>query len=101
MLILNVFTDPMSGVKITRFSLETTIDFVRSGDTSVVWRLDRLGRKMEDLISILNRVNECEVTFHSLQENIPMDESSSTGQLMPYCSQLLQNLNINFRTICS
>lgn len=34
------------------------IDFVRSGDTLVVWRLDRLGRNMEDLISIVNRLNE-------------------------------------------
>ncbi len=33
------------------------IDFVRSGDTLVVWRLDRLGRNMEDLISIVNRPN--------------------------------------------
>ncbi|MEO1771582.1 resolvase [Enterococcus sp. 665A] len=79
----------MSGVKSTRSGLETAIDFVRSEDTSVVWRLDRPGRKMEDLISIVNRVNECEVAFHSLQENIPMDESSSTGQLMTSCSQRL------------
>ncbi len=58
------------------------IDFVRSGDTLVVWRLDRLGRNMEDLISIVNRLNERGVSFHSLQENITMDKSSSTGQLM-------------------
>ena len=62
--------------------LEMAIDFVRSGDTLVVWRLDRLGRNMEDLISIVNRLNERGVSFHSLQENITMDKSSSTGQLM-------------------
>ena len=37
---------------------------------------------MEDLISIVNRLNERGVSFHSLQENITMDKSSSTGQLM-------------------
>ena len=58
------------------------IDFVRSGDTLVVWRLDRLGSNMEDLISIVNRLNERGVSFHSFQENITMDKSSSTGQLM-------------------
>lgn len=36
----------MSGAKSNRPGLETAIDFVRSGDTLVVWRLDRLGRNM-------------------------------------------------------
>ena len=77
-----IFTDHMSGAKSNRPGLEMAIDFVRSGDTLVVWRLDRLGRNMEDLISIVNRLNERGVSFHSLQENITMDKSSSTGQLM-------------------
>jgi len=77
-----IFADYMSGAKNNRPGLETAIDFVRSGDTLVVWRLDRLGRNMEDLISIVNRLNERGVSFHSLQENITMDKSSSTGQLM-------------------
>lgn len=77
-----VFTDHMSGAKSNRPGLETAIEFVRSGDTLVVWRLDRLGRNMEDLITIVNRLNNRGVSFHSLQENIMMDKSSSTGQLM-------------------
>ena len=72
----------MSGAKSNRPGLETAIEFVRSGDTLVVWRLDRLGRNMEDLITIVNRLNNRGVSFHSLQENITMDKSSSTGQLM-------------------
>ena len=77
-----VFTDHMSGARSNRPGLETAIEFVRSGDTLVVWRLDRLGRNMEDLITIVNRLNNRGVSFHSLQENITMDKSSSTGQLM-------------------
>ena len=77
-----VFTDHMSGAKSNRPGLETAIEFVRSGDTLVVWRLDRLVRNMEDLITIVNRLNNRGVSFHSLQENITMDKSSSTGQLM-------------------
>ena len=77
-----VFTDHMGGAKSNRPGLETAIEFVRSGDTLVVWRLDRLGRNMEDLITIVNRLNNRGVSFHSLQENITMDKSSSTGQLM-------------------
>lgn len=37
---------------------------------------------MEDLISIINSLNDKEVNFHSLQENITMDKLSSTGQLI-------------------
>ncbi len=37
---------------------------------------------MEDLINIVNSLNNKGVSFHSLQENITMDKSSSTGQLM-------------------
>lgn len=77
-----VFTDHMSGAKSNRPGLETAIEFVRSGDTLVVWRLDRLGRNMEDLITIVNRLNNRGVSFLNLQENITMDKSSSTAQLM-------------------
>jgi Site-specific recombinases, DNA invertase Pin homologs len=77
-----IFTDHISGAKTQRPGLDQAIDFARAGDTIVVWRLDRLGRNMEDLISIVNLLNEREVSFHSIQENITMDRSSSTGQLM-------------------
>jgi DNA invertase Pin-like site-specific DNA recombinase len=77
-----IFTDKMSGAKSQRPGLDQVIEFARKGDTVVVWRLDRLGRNMEDLISIVNALNDRGVSFHSLQENITMDRSSSTGQLM-------------------
>ncbi|UBH16588.1 recombinase family protein [Macrococcus armenti] len=77
-----LFTDKVSGAKNNRPGLESAIEFARSGDVVVVWRLDRLGRNMEDLISIVNSLNERGISFHSLQENITMDKSSSTGQLL-------------------
>ncbi|MFK4903457.1 recombinase family protein [Lactococcus petauri] len=77
-----IFTDHMSGSKKDRPGLKAAIEFSRPDDTIVVWRLDRLGRNMEDLISIVNSLNNKGVNFHSLQENIMMDKSSSTGQLM-------------------
>lgn len=46
------------------------------------WRLDRLGRNMEELIRVFNALNDNEISFHSLQENITMNKSSSTGQLI-------------------
>lgn len=77
-----IFNDRMSGSKSKRPSLDKAIEFARSGDTIVVWRLDRLGRNMEDLITLVNELNERGVSFHSLEENITMDKSSSTGQLL-------------------
>ena len=77
-----IFSDHISGAKSKRPGLDKAIEFARSGDTIVVWRLDRLGRNMEDLITLVNELNERGVSFHSLEENITMDKSSSTGQLL-------------------
>jgi DNA invertase Pin-like site-specific DNA recombinase len=77
-----IFSDHMSGSKSKRPGLDKAIEFARSGDTIVVWRLDRLGRNMEDLITLVNELNNRGVSFHSLEENITMDKSSSTGQLL-------------------
>ena len=77
-----IFSDHISGAKSKRPGLDKAIEFARAGDTIVVWRLDRLGRNMEDLITLVNELNNRGVSFHSLEENITMDKSSSTGQLL-------------------
>src|SRR5699024_6102641 len=77
-----IFNAQISGSKSKRPGLDKAIEFARSGDTIVVWRLDRRGRNMEDLITLVNELNERGVSFHSLEENITMDKSSSTGQLL-------------------
>ncbi|MCD9058332.1 recombinase family protein [Staphylococcus epidermidis] len=77
-----IFSDHISGAKSKRPGLDKAIEFARSGDTIVVWRLDRLGRNMADLITLVNELNNQGVSFHSLEENITMDKSSSTGQLL-------------------
>ena len=77
-----IFSDHISGSRSKRPGLDKAIEFARSGDTIVVWRLDRLGRNMADLITLVNELNNRGVSFHSLEENITMDKSSSTGQLI-------------------
>jgi DNA invertase Pin-like site-specific DNA recombinase len=77
-----IFSDHISGAKSKRPGLDRAIEFARSGDTIVVWRLDRLGRNMADLITLVNELNNRGVSFHSLEENITMDKSISTGQLL-------------------
>lgn len=77
-----IFTDNVSGSKSKRPGLDNVIEFARNGDSVVVWRLDRLGRNMQDLINLVNELNKRGVSFYSIEENITMDKSSSTGQLL-------------------
>ncbi|HDE6879212.1 recombinase family protein [Staphylococcus epidermidis] len=77
-----VFTDNISGAKSKRPGLDSVIEFARNGDTVVVWRLDRLGRNMQDLINLVNELNKRGISFYSIEENIIMNKSSSTGQLI-------------------
>ena len=77
-----IFHDKISGAKKQRPGLNEALSYVRKGEIIIVWRLDRLGRNMQDLIQIVNILNERGIGFHSLQENITMDKSNVTGQLM-------------------
>ncbi len=47
-----IFEDYFSGVKAIRPGLNSALEIARAGDTLVVWRLDRLGRSLKDLIEL-------------------------------------------------
>jgi len=75
-----VFTDHASGSLTERPELERLLDHLRPGDTLVVWRLDRLGRSMKHIISLVGELNERGVGFRSLEEYI--DSNSPGGKLV-------------------
>jgi DNA invertase Pin-like site-specific DNA recombinase len=75
-----IFYDKMSGVKADRPELKQAFDFAREGDTLVVWRLDRLGRSLKDLIALIEDLEKRKIGFRSLQENI--DTTTSGGKLI-------------------
>jgi len=75
-----IFQDKISGVKEDRDGLLQVLEIVRPGDTLVVWKLDRLGRSLQHLISVIDELKEKDVYFRSLKENL--DTSSSTGKLI-------------------
>ena len=76
-----IFTDTASGVRSDRPGLEKVIEHLRpSEDTLVVWKLDRLGRSLQDLISIVKSLQEKKIGFHSLQESI--ETTTSGGKLV-------------------
>ena len=75
-----IFKDEMSGAKTERPGLREALTFVRHSDTLVVWRLDRLGRSLKDLIESVEELKQRQVEFRSLTENI--DTSNSGGKFM-------------------
>src|ERR671915_706863 len=75
-----IFTDTASGAKTERKGLEEALNYVRSGDTLVVWRLDRLGRSLPHLIATMTDLEEQGIGFKSLTENI--DTTTSGGKLI-------------------
>lgn len=75
-----IYTDTISGSKADRPGLKQALDQLREGDTLVVWRLDRLGRSLQELISLVNAIHGKGAGFKSLQEN--MDTTTSGGKLV-------------------
>jgi DNA invertase Pin-like site-specific DNA recombinase len=74
------FTDTASGAQTERIGLEAALNYVRRGDTLVVWRLDRLGRSLPHLITTMTGLEERGIGFKSLTENI--DTTTSGGKLI-------------------
>jgi DNA invertase Pin-like site-specific DNA recombinase len=74
------FSDKITGSKFERKGLEELLAFVRSGDTVIVWKLDRLGRSLKDLIETLNLLKDQGVDFISLTEKI--DTTTPGGKLI-------------------
>ena len=75
-----IYTDKMSGAKTDRPGLEEILSILRKGDTLVVWKLDRLGRSLTHLISVMNILDERGIYFRSVQESL--DTSTPGGKLI-------------------
>src|SRR5690242_15343251 len=75
-----IYTDVISGVKSHRPGLDEALNYLREGDTLVVWKLDKLGRSIQHLIHTITYLLDKKIGFKSLQENI--DTSTSGGKLI-------------------
>ncbi len=75
-----IFKDVASGARTARPGLDEALAYIRTGDTLVVWKLDRLGRSLQHLIQVVTKLHEEEKSFQSLQENL--DSSTSAGKLI-------------------
>src|SRR5713226_7774543 len=75
-----IFTDKISTLKEERKGLQEALEYVRPGDVLVVWKLDRLGRTLKQLIELVAFLNQKGIGFKSLKETI--DTTTSTGKLV-------------------
>lgn len=78
----DVFADVTSGSRtaIERPGMKRLLDYVESGDTVVVWRIDRLGRSLIDVLNTVNLLRDKGVKIQSLSDGI--DPETTSGRLM-------------------
>jgi len=75
-----LYSDTASGKNADRKELLACLKALREGDTLVVWRLDRLGRSLPDLVRIVGELEQKGVSFESLTEKI--ETGSAAGKLV-------------------
>lgn len=78
--VTKVFSDVMSGGRDDRPGLAALLEYVREGDTVVVWKLDRLGRNMLHILETVKELTERGVTLVSTSDGI--DSSTPAGRMM-------------------
>ena len=75
-----VFEEKASGAQRERPQLVAALDYLRAGDTLVVWKLDRLARSLKQLIETVELLESKGIGFRSLTESI--DTTTSGGRLI-------------------
>jgi DNA invertase Pin-like site-specific DNA recombinase len=75
-----MFSDTMSGARDDRPGLAALMEYVREGDTVVVWKLDRLGRNTLHILETVKALTDRGVTLVSVTDGI--DSSTPAGRMM-------------------
>ena len=78
--VTKTFSDTLSGACDDRPGLAALLDYVREGDTVVVWKLDRLGRNTLNILETVKALTNRGVTLISTTDGI--DSSTAAGRLM-------------------
>ena len=76
-----IFMDKLSGAKTERPGLTKCLEMLRTGDILVVWRLDRLGRSMRHLITLVEDLRNKGIGFRSINEGA-IDTTCASGELI-------------------
>lgn len=73
-----IFDDKISGSRAERPGLSKALEMLREGDTLVVWKLDRLGRSVKNLVDLVGELHKQDVQFKSLTDSI--DTGTPSGR---------------------
>ena len=77
--VIRIFTDKQTGTRFDRKEFLAALDYLNTGDTLVVWKLDRLGRSLKQLIETVESLQKRKINLVSLTEHI--DTTTATGKL--------------------
>ena len=84
---IRIFTDKISGKEFKREGLTACLDYLRSDDTLVIYRLDRLGRSVKEMLDLCAKLEQRRIKLVSLQDNL--DTSTAVGR---FTMQILASL---------
>ena len=78
-----IYTDHASGKKDNRPGLQSCLKSLRPGDTLIIWKLDRLGRDLRHLVSVVHDLNEKNISFKVLAgQGANIDTATPNGKLI-------------------
>ena len=75
-----IYSEVISSVKSERIELQAMITNLRKGDVIVIWKLDRLGRSLKNLVELITQFTQLDVGLRSLNDHI--DTTTSQGRLI-------------------
>ena len=84
---IRIFTDKISGKECKREGLTACLDYLRADDTLVIYRLDRLGRSVKEMLDLCAKLEQRRIKLVSLQDNL--DTSTAVGR---FTMQILASL---------
>jgi DNA invertase Pin-like site-specific DNA recombinase len=96
-----IFTDTASGAKAERTGLNEALEYVREGDTLVLWRLDRLGRSLKHLIETITELIEFRISngYESFSRKLIFEALSSICGISIIYEKVNNNRKIGFKSI--
>ncbi len=77
---VKIYKDIISGSLANRPALDQLLNDVNKNDVIIIWKLDRLGRSLKNLVDLINMLNEKEVGLQSI--NDPVDTTTAQGRLI-------------------
>ena len=84
---IRIFTDKFSGKEFKREGLTACLDYLRTDDTLVIYRLDRLGRSVKEMLDLCAKLEQRRIKLVSLQDKL--DTSTAVGR---FTMQILASL---------